>query len=71
MKLPPYLWLGEISLTSALGPLLLVPVAWAGVRSGLWLQHRVDEVLFYRLVILAMLLLGVQLLTKALSELSL
>lgn len=67
MKLPPYLWLGEINLTSAGASLLLVPVAWAGVRSGLWLQHRVSERLFYRLVILAMAIVGVQLLLRALG----
>ncbi len=67
MKLGPYLWLGEINLTSAGASLLLVPVAWAGVRSGLWLQHRVNERLFYRLVIVAMAIVGVQLIVKALG----
>lgn len=67
IKLPPYLWLGEINLTSIWASLLLVPVAWAGVKSGLWLQHRVSEALFYRLVIVAMLIVGVQLLIKALG----
>jgi len=46
---------------------VLVPVAWFGVRSGIWLQHRVSEVLFYRLVILAMAVVGVQLIAKALG----
>lgn len=67
IKLPPYLWLGEINLTSIWASLLLVPVAWAGVKSGLWLQHRVSEALFYRLVIVAMVIVGVQLLIKALG----
>ena len=67
MKLPPYLWLGEINLTSTGASLILVPVAWAGVRSGLWLQHRVSERLFYRLVIMAMAIVGVQLLIRALG----
>ncbi|WP_431025186.1 sulfite exporter TauE/SafE family protein [Halomonas sp. H5] len=67
IKLPPYLWLGEINLTSAWASLALVPVAWAGVKSGLWLQHRVSEALFYRLVIVAMVIVGVQLLIKVLG----
>ncbi|MCP1367203.1 sulfite exporter TauE/SafE family protein, partial [Halomonas sp. BBD48] len=67
MKLGPYLWLGEVNLTSASASLLLVPVAWAGVRSGLWLQHRVNEVLFYRLIIVAMVIVGIQLIVKALG----
>lgn len=67
MKLGPYLWLGEINVTSAWASLLLVPVAWLGVRSGLWLQHRVSETLFYRLIIVAMAIVGVQLVVKALG----
>lgn len=67
IKLPPYLWLGEINITSAWASLALVPIAWAGVKSGLWLQHRVSEVLFYRLVILAMAIVGVQLVGRALG----
>jgi hypothetical protein len=67
MKLGPYLWLGEINFTSAWASLVLVPVAWFGVRSGIWLQHRVSEVLFYRLVILAMAVVGVQLIAKAMG----
>lgn len=67
MKVGPYLWPGEINLTSAWASLALVPVAWAGVRSGLWLQHRVSERLFYQLVTLAMAIIGVQLLSKALG----
>ncbi|WP_163578103.1 sulfite exporter TauE/SafE family protein [Halomonas faecis] len=67
MKVGPYLWLGEINLTSAWASLLLVPVAWGGVHSGIWLQRRVSEVLFYRLVIVAMAAVGVQLVVKALG----
>lgn len=67
MKFGPYLWLGEITLTSAWASLLLVPLAWFGVRSGLWLQHRVNEVLFYQLVTAAMAVVGVQLMIKALG----
>ncbi|TFH84797.1 sulfite exporter TauE/SafE family protein [Billgrantia azerbaijanica] len=67
IKLPPYLWLGEITLTSVWASLALVPVAWAGVKSGLWLQSRVSEALFYRLVIVAMAVVGVQLVAKTLG----
>lgn len=52
---------------SAWASLLLVPVAWIGVRNGLWLQSRVNEKLFYRLVILAMFLVGVNLVWQAVS----
>nr|WP_300313915.1 sulfite exporter TauE/SafE family protein [Halomonas sp.] len=67
MKLPPYLWLGEINTTSIWASLALVPVAWLGIRSGVWLHHRVNERLFYRVVILAMAIVGVQLILKALG----
>jgi uncharacterized membrane protein YfcA len=61
------MWLGEVSMTSAWASLLLVPVAWIGVRNGLWLQSRVNEKLFYRLVILAMFLVGINLVWQAVS----
>ena len=65
IKLGPYMWLGEVNMTSAWASLLLVPVAWIGVRNGLWLQSRVNEKLFYRLVILAMFLVGLNLVWQA------
>lgn len=67
IKLAPYMWLGEINVTSAWASLLLVPIAWIGVRNGLWLQSRVNEALFYRLVILAMFLVGFNLIWQALK----
>ena len=67
IKLGPYMWLGEVNMTSAWASLLLVPVAWIGVRNGLWLQSRVNEKLFYRLVILAMFLVGINLVWQAVS----
>ncbi len=66
IKLGPYIWLGEVNVTNAWASLLLVPIAWLGVRNGLWLQHRVNEVLFFRLVIVAMFLVGVNLMWQAL-----
>ncbi|MBP5979841.1 MAG: sulfite exporter TauE/SafE family protein [Halomonas sp.] len=67
IKLGPYLWLGEVNMTSAWASLLLVPIAWIGVRNGFWLQSRVNERLFYRLVILAMFLVGINLIWQALT----
>ena len=67
IKLGPYIWLGEVNVTSAWASLLLVPVAWAGVRSGLWLQSRVNETLFFRLVIVAMFIVGFNLMWQALN----
>ncbi|PCF95420.1 sulfite exporter TauE/SafE family protein [Vreelandella nigrificans] len=67
IKLGPYMWLGEVNVTSAWASLLLVPVAWFGVRNGLWLQSRVNEALFYRLVILAMFVVGINLVWQAVN----
>ncbi len=53
-------------MTSAWASLLLVPVAWIGVCNGLWLQSRVNEKLFYRLVIMAMFVVGLNLVWQAL-----
>ncbi|MCL5424807.1 MAG: sulfite exporter TauE/SafE family protein, partial [Gammaproteobacteria bacterium] len=67
IKLGPYVWLGEVNMTSAWASLLLVPIAWIGVRNGLWLQSRVNEALFYRMVIIAMFLVGINLVWQGLS----
>ncbi|MBF5056850.1 hypothetical protein Y5W_02144 [Alcanivorax sp. 521-1] len=67
LKIGPFIWLGELTLDSLGTSALLIPVAWLGVRNGIWLQSRVNERLFYRLIILSMALIGVQLIWRGLG----
>lgn len=49
MKLVPYSLIGQFSAANLATALVLAPLAPIGVRLGIWLHQRVDEVLFYRL----------------------
>lgn len=60
-KLIPYGWMGLLDLTNLSTALVLLPLCPIGVYLGIWLQKRVSEVLFYRIVTVALLLSGVKL----------
>lgn len=61
IKLIPYAWLGQLDTTNLDTALVLAPLAPLGVYAGLWLHHRINETLFYRLSYLFMLLTGLKL----------
>jgi uncharacterized membrane protein YfcA len=50
VKLLPYYFLGQLSVTNVLTSLLLFPLVPVGVRLGIWLQGRMSDRLFYRIV---------------------
>lgn len=64
MKLIPYTWLGQFSRENLLLSLMLAPIVPLGVRTGLWLQSRINHTWFYRIARLGMLLAGLQLIWK-------
>lgn len=67
MKLPPYLLLGQLN-TALFGyALLSLPLVWLGVKLGVMLQHKISEKLFYHIISITMLLLGLRLIYQALS----
>jgi len=41
--------------------LLMIPVAWLGVRLGLVIQKRLSPELFFRIILTLLILLGVRL----------
>jgi len=57
----PYAWLGLLDLRNMATSAVLLPLAPVGVLVGVRLAHRVNPVLFYRLVYAGMLLTGVKL----------
>lgn len=61
----PYAWLGLLDLRNLFTSLLLLPVAAVGVWLGVKLARRINQVLFYRLVLLGMFLTGVKLVWDA------
>lgn len=60
-KWAPYAWLGLLDARNMATSLALLPLAPVGVLVGVRIAHRIDPVLFYRLVYLGMLLTGCKL----------
>jgi uncharacterized protein len=57
----PYAWLGLLDMRNMATSVALLPLAPVGVVIGVKLAHRIQPVLFYRLVYLGMLLTGLKL----------
>jgi uncharacterized protein len=61
VKVVPYALLGLFPLDNLLTSLTLVPLAIGGVRLGIRLHSRVDQILFYRLCYIFVLVTGLKL----------
>lgn len=61
VKLVPYFFLGQLSTTNLLTSLILLPAAPLGVRLGIWLQSRVSDRVFYRIIYVMLALTGTKL----------
>lgn len=60
-KLIPYSLLGLFQGDNLGTSLLLLPVAPVGIWLGIWLHHRVSDVVFYRICYVALFLTGIKL----------
>jgi uncharacterized membrane protein YfcA len=60
-KWVPYAWLGLLDMRNMSTSLALLPFAPIGVWLGVRIAHRIDPVLFYRVVYVGMFLTGVKL----------
>lgn len=61
IKLIPYSWLGLLRIGNVGVTLLLLPVVVVGVQVGAWLNGRIDEVWFNRIIYTLLFITGVQL----------
>jgi uncharacterized membrane protein YfcA len=61
VKLIPYALLGNLSAANLATALVLLPFAPVGVYLGIWLQKRVPDALFYRLLYALLLATGLKL----------
>nr|WP_305123360.1 sulfite exporter TauE/SafE family protein [Roseomonas sp. GC11] len=66
-KLVPYAALGQLSLGNLLTSLVLLPLAPVGVRLGVWLQGRISDKVFYRLIYSLLALTGGKLVADGLG----
>ncbi|MDP2610554.1 MULTISPECIES: sulfite exporter TauE/SafE family protein [unclassified Oceanobacter] len=65
VKLIPYGLLGQLSSANLMTALILMPFAWMGARYGVKLQALIDDKTFYRIIYLALGLIGLRLLWDA------
>ena len=68
LKLPPYVWLGQFSRENLLVSAVLLPVGIASTLGGVWLVRRAPAALFYNLVLVLSLMLGLDLVYDALRS---
>ena len=57
----PYDWMELLDLTNLGNALVLLPLCPVGVYRGIWLQRRMSEMRFYRIVTVALLLSEIKL----------
>lgn len=68
-KVAPYLVLGQFSTENLAQSLVLVPVAVFGVLLGIWLVHKVSQIVFYRITYAAMIIVGAKLASDGIAGL--
>ncbi|MDJ0841538.1 MAG: sulfite exporter TauE/SafE family protein [Acidobacteriota bacterium] len=67
VKLGAYGYLGQLQLQNMTTSLVLLPLAFGGVVLGIYLHHRVNERLFYRICYVLLFITGLKLLRDALT----
>ncbi|WP_241665565.1 sulfite exporter TauE/SafE family protein [Teichococcus oryzae] len=67
VKLLPYALLGQLSLSNLLTSLVLLPLAPVGVRLGVWMQRRISDRLFYRVIYVLLGATGLKLVADGLG----
>ncbi len=60
-KIIPYWWLGQFHITNLTTSLVLLPIVPVGILLGLWIHRKVNDALFYRIIITLLFLTGVKL----------
>jgi uncharacterized membrane protein YfcA len=70
LKVIPYFLLGQLSATNLLTSLLLLPLVPLGVRMGIWLQARMSDRIFYRLIYVMLAVTGTKLVWDGLNGLA-
>ena len=68
-KIVPYWWLGQFNIANLSTSLVLLPIVPVGIFIGLWIQRKIDDVLFYRAIMTLLFATGLKLLYDGLSGL--
>ncbi len=67
IKLPAFIITGQLNMATFYQALVFVPLVPVGVYCGLWLNKRFDHELFYKVIMAAVLLIGLKLIIDGLS----
>ena len=67
VKLVPYSMLGLLQPTNLWTSLVLFPLAWVGVKLGVWANKRLSNEIFYRIIYTAIFLVGLMLFWQVLG----
>lgn len=67
IKLIPYTFLGLLDTTNLSTSLLLIPLAPLGIFLGFWINQRVSNELFYKIIYSAIFLVGLKLIVQGLG----
>lgn len=67
IKLVPYALLNQFNYDNLLVAGLLMPFGWIGVRLGLVIQRKINDALFYRIILVLLLAIGFKLVFDAMG----
>ena len=67
VKLVPYAMLNQFNTNNLLIAALLMPFGWVGVRLGLVIQRKLNDKVFYRIILVLLLAIGIKLIADAVS----
>ena len=67
VKLVPYAMLNQFNTDNLLIAALLMPFGWVGVRLGLVIQRKLNDKVFYRIILVLLLAIGIKLIADAMS----
>jgi len=67
VKLVPYAMLNQFNTDNLLIAALLMPFGWVGVRLGLVIQRNLNDKVFYRIILVLLLAIGIKLIADAMS----
>ena len=67
VKLVPYAMLNQFNTDNLLIAALLMPFGWVGVRLGLVIQRKLNDKVFYRIILVLLLAIGIKLIADAMG----
>ncbi len=61
VKLLPYGLLNQLHINNLFLTLVLIPIAWLGVKLGVVIQHHLNDQIFYQIILIILIVIGIKL----------